>query len=180
MAPATIEDEDLWLKWFSDTLSKCEEARKANRDFSTNRPIARIGWADVNPYSVLGDEDDYPSGPPCPELLDESDDESDDTPTYHVAPVQTSIAYSPNSPSSASRIITRPPVAWDDLPIAYPDDDLSPIQATKQKVRNLPTTIDDAQNETHATMTIYSRIAQGPVVSLQEYNLYVTLGPSTA
>ncbi|CAK4629162.1 unnamed protein product [Aphanomyces euteiches] len=133
MAPATIEDEDLWLKWFSDTLSKREEARKANRDFSTNRPIALIGWADVNPYSVLGDEDDYPSGPPCPDLLDESDDESDDTPTYHVAPVQTSIAHSPNSPSSASRIITRPPVAWDDLPIAYPDDDLSPIQATKQK-----------------------------------------------
>ncbi|KAF0737753.1 hypothetical protein Ae201684_006247 [Aphanomyces euteiches] len=96
--------------------------------------IARIGWADVNPYSVLDDEDAYPSDPPGPDLLDESDDESDDTPTYHVAPVQTSIAH---IPSSASRIITHPPVAWDDLPIAYPEDELSPIQATKQKVRTL-------------------------------------------
>ncbi|KAH9138039.1 hypothetical protein AeRB84_017518, partial [Aphanomyces euteiches] len=75
-----------------------------------------------------------PSDPPGPDLLDESDDESDDTPTYHVAPVQTSIAH---IPSSASRIITHPPVAWDDLPIAYPEDELSPIQATKQKVRTL-------------------------------------------
>ncbi|KAH9171779.1 hypothetical protein AeNC1_017766, partial [Aphanomyces euteiches] len=76
----------------------------------------------------------YPSDPPGPDLLDESDDESDDTPTYHVAPVQKSIAH---IPSSASRIITHPPVAWDDLPIGYPEDELSPIQATKQKVRTL-------------------------------------------
>ncbi|KAH9101612.1 hypothetical protein AeMF1_021670, partial [Aphanomyces euteiches] len=59
LAPADIEDETLWLKWFADTLEKCDEARRASRDFNNTRkhPLARVSWIDPNPYAVLDMDD---------------------------------------------------------------------------------------------------------------------------
>ncbi|KAH9113061.1 hypothetical protein LEN26_013195, partial [Aphanomyces euteiches] len=130
MAPAAIEDEDLWLQWFSDTLSKCEEARKANRDCRTNGPIARIGWADTNPYSVIDNSDplETPSN-------NESDGEHDDIPPYHVASAHgpTPTFKTRNSPEGSH--LPPPPFSWDDLPTEYPDLESSPIQEAMQKIR---------------------------------------------
>ncbi|CAK5159141.1 unnamed protein product [Aphanomyces euteiches] len=130
MAPAAIEDEDLWLQWFSDTLSKCGEARKANRDFRTNGPIARIGWADTNPYSVIDNSDplETPSN-------NESDGEHDDIPPYHVASAHgpTPTFKTRNSPEGSH--LPPPPFSWDDLPTEYPDLESSSIQEAKQKIR---------------------------------------------
>ncbi|KAH9152736.1 hypothetical protein AeRB84_004891, partial [Aphanomyces euteiches] len=59
LAPADIEDETLCLKWFADTLEKCDEARRASRDFNNTRkhPLARVSWIDPNPYAVLDMDD---------------------------------------------------------------------------------------------------------------------------
>ncbi|CAK5158025.1 unnamed protein product, partial [Aphanomyces euteiches] len=61
IAPAGIEDETLWLKWFADTLEKCDEARRASRDFNNTHkhPLARVSWIDPNPYAVLDMDDPY-------------------------------------------------------------------------------------------------------------------------
>ncbi|KAH9106572.1 hypothetical protein LEN26_014520 [Aphanomyces euteiches] len=130
MAPAAIEDEYLWLRWFSDTLSKCEEARKASRDFRTNGPIARIGWADTNPYSALDDSD--PLETPSE---DESDCEHDDISPYHVASAHSPTPTCKTRHSPGGSHLPPPPLSWGDLPTEYPDLESSPIQKAKQKIR---------------------------------------------
>ncbi|KAH9131277.1 hypothetical protein LEN26_007781 [Aphanomyces euteiches] len=41
-SPAQLHDPQHWLDWFTSTLNSCEEARKANRDFSRANPIALV------------------------------------------------------------------------------------------------------------------------------------------
>ena len=55
LAPSDIEDEALWRQWFEDTLAKCDEARRANRNFneSDSHPLATVSWMRNNPYASL-------------------------------------------------------------------------------------------------------------------------------
>ncbi|RQM29285.1 hypothetical protein B5M09_011084 [Aphanomyces astaci] len=42
LAPADIEDEAKWYARFADTLNKCGEANRANRDFKTFKAVTHI------------------------------------------------------------------------------------------------------------------------------------------
>ncbi|CAK5127285.1 unnamed protein product, partial [Aphanomyces euteiches] len=75
LAPADIEDESVWTKWFADTLEKCDEARRASRDFKTH-PLARISWTQGNPYSVLDMDESH--GDDMPTDAVDSDDTFED------------------------------------------------------------------------------------------------------
>ncbi|KAF0738525.1 hypothetical protein Ae201684P_019610 [Aphanomyces euteiches] len=41
-SPAQLDDPQHWLDWFTSTLNSCEEARRANRDFSRANPFALV------------------------------------------------------------------------------------------------------------------------------------------
>ncbi|KAF0706855.1 hypothetical protein AaE_013914, partial [Aphanomyces astaci] len=68
LAPADIEDEAKWYAWFADTLNKCGEAKRANRDFKISEAVAHIQWVDPNPYDVLCEAGDEFDDSPCPGL----------------------------------------------------------------------------------------------------------------
>ena len=146
-APANIDDEQLWLTWFSDTLDKCEEARRASRDFRTDtkKPVATIGWASPNPFAVLEADDDVDSilstedadsraaWSPDPSDIDEDDDapsNDDDTPWSTEAVID--------------EAESRPtPSLWDEMPEDYPffrrDDDyeaLDEVLRTQRQTKN--------------------------------------------
>ncbi|KAF0695097.1 Aste57867_14062 [Aphanomyces stellatus] len=58
-APAEIEDEGLGLQRSSETLQKCDEAQRANRDFKP-KAVASLSWTKGNPYAVK-DESQVPA-----------------------------------------------------------------------------------------------------------------------
>ncbi|KAG9416504.1 hypothetical protein AC1031_000904 [Aphanomyces cochlioides] len=45
-SPAQLEGPQHWLDWFTSTLNSCEEARRANREFSRTDPIALVTRTD--------------------------------------------------------------------------------------------------------------------------------------
>ncbi|KAF0775868.1 hypothetical protein AaE_000430 [Aphanomyces astaci] len=69
LAPADIEDEAKWYAWFADTLNKCDEAKRANRDFKTSEAVAHIQWVDPNLYDVLCEAGYEFDDSPCPGLV---------------------------------------------------------------------------------------------------------------
>ena len=121
LAPADIEDETLWLKWFADTLEKCDEARRASRDFNNAKkhPLARISWIDNNPYEVLN-MDDSPND-------DEraSNDDSDVTTPGDEELSSDSVPYFPDIPTLCSGVRQSKNSEgsdefWNELPLDYP------------------------------------------------------------
>ncbi|CAK4489923.1 unnamed protein product, partial [Aphanomyces euteiches] len=121
LAPADIEDETLWLKWFADTFEKCDEARRASRDFNNTRkhPLARVSWIDPNPYAVLDMDDptdvaEHADGEdPCSTSFEDEKLPSDCV-TYpsDIPTLRSSVRQSENYECSDE--------FWNELPLDYP------------------------------------------------------------
>ncbi|KAH9136567.1 hypothetical protein AeRB84_018364, partial [Aphanomyces euteiches] len=135
LAPADIEDETLWLKWFADTLEKCDEARRASRDFNHTRkhPLARVSWIDPNPYAVLDMED-------LTEVAEHADGEDSGSTSFEDEKLPSDcVTYLSDIPTlrSGVRQSENPKCSdkfWDELPLDYPHS--TPTASTQARLKS--------------------------------------------
>ncbi|KAH9085757.1 hypothetical protein Ae201684P_005459 [Aphanomyces euteiches] len=135
LAPADIEDETLWLKWFADTLEKCDEARRASRDFNNTRkhPLARVSWIDPNPYAVL-DMDDLT------DVAEHADGEDSGSTTLEDEKLPSDcVTYLPDIPTLCSGVRQSEndkcsDEFWNELPFDYPHS--TPTASTQARLKS--------------------------------------------
>ena len=97
-APSEIENEDVWHKWYEDTLNKCEEARKADRNFEVEEKalVAPTRWGRLHRKALARSKSKATRPSFCTENLYEalnestetvSHDSEDDEEYYVVTPI---------------------------------------------------------------------------------------------
>ncbi|KAF0735495.1 hypothetical protein Ae201684_008062 [Aphanomyces euteiches] len=134
LAPADIEDETLWLKWFADTLEKCDEARRASRDFNNTRkhPLARVSWIDPNLYAVL-DMDDLT------DIAEHADGEDSGSTSFEDEKLPSDcVTYPSDIPTLCSGVRQSEDYEcsdefWNELPLDYPHS--TPTASTQARLK---------------------------------------------